>query len=137
MSSIPGVWSASGYEELTEHKKLEETLRKVRKPDETIFSSLFELRHNSIISHEGRSKIASIAFIDLSKHGADILDYIAQAREYLPLIVFILYTNEQEYKRFKAEIPYDEANRFEHYYKLRKHRELTFEIEEQAVQSPP
>jgi hypothetical protein len=131
LASIPGVWSASSYEELADYKKLDEALAKVRQPDEVISASLSEFRHDNYQLRT--SALASIAFIDLARAGSEILQDITLVRTSLPAIVFILYTTDREYQKLKDEIPVEWASRFEHYYKLRKGRELIFETEVRRI----
>lgn len=139
LASIPGVWSTSSYEQLADYKKLQAALTKVSQPDEIIFASLSEFLHDNyqirqaIAENKDPVGLASIAFIDLAQAGSEILKEIGLVRTYLPMIVFILYTSEGEYQRVKEEVPDEWAGRFEHYYKLRKGRELIFEAEVREI----
>lgn len=137
--SIRGSWSAKGYKELAHHKKLEATLKKVNQPDEMVFTSLAELRHDTpqlrqIITEDNRQPIlAGIAFIDLAQPSPEILEDMALVQKYFPAIVFILYTSGGEYKRFKSETAAEWADQFEHYYKLRKGADLIFEAKVREI----
>ena len=139
LASIRGSWSASGYKELTHYKKLEATLKKVSQPDEAVFTSLAELRHDTPQLRRALAEsnpwpvFAGIAFIDLAQPSSEILEDIALVREYFPAIVFILYTSGAEYKRFKDEAPAEWADRFEHYYKLRKGGDLVFDAKVREI----
>lgn len=139
LASIRGSWSASSYKELAHYKKLEAALKKVSQPDEAVFTSLAELRHDTpqlrqaLAENEPRPIFAGIAFIDLAQPSSQILEDIALVRTYLPAIVFILYTSGAEYKRFKDEVPAEWADQFEHYYKLRKGGDLVFEAKVREI----
>lgn len=139
LASIRGSWSAGSYKELAHHKKLEAALQKVIRPDEAVFSSVGELRHDTpqlrrpLTESEPRPVFAGIAFIDLAQPGAQILEDMALVRAYLPAVVFILYTTKAEYKRFKDEAPPEWAGQFEHYYKLGKGGDLVFEAKVREI----
>lgn len=106
LASIGGSWSAGSYQELAHYKKLEAALKRVSRPDEAVFTSVAELRHDTpqlrrpLTENEPRPVLAGIAFVDLAQPGAQLLEDMALARTYLPAVVFILYTSGAEYKRF-------------------------------------
>jgi hypothetical protein len=137
--SIRGSWSTNGYKQLTDYKKLETALQKVSRPDEIIFPHLAQLGHDTPQLSQAITKntplpiLAGIAFIDLAQPSAEILEDIALVRSYLPAVVFILYTSGSEYKRFKTRAPAEWAERFEHYYKLRKGGDLIFEAQVREI----
>ena len=139
LASIRGSWSASGYKELAHYKKLEATLKKVSQPDEAVFTSLAELRHDTpqlrqaLAESKPSPLFAGIAFIDLAQPSSEILEDIGLVRKYFLAIVFILYTSGGEYKRFKDEAPAEWADRFEHYYKLRKGGDLVFDVKVREI----
>ncbi|MCL4300063.1 MAG: hypothetical protein KJ077_30295 [Anaerolineae bacterium] len=139
LASIRGSWSAGSYGELAHYKKLEAALKRVSRPDEAVFTSVAELRHDTpqlrrpFAENEPRPVLAGIAFVDLAQPGAQILEDMALVRTYLPAVVFILYTSGAEYKRFKDEAPPEWAGQFEHYYKLRKGGELVFEAKVREI----
>jgi hypothetical protein len=139
LASIRGSWSASGYKELAHYKKLEATLKRVSQPDEVVFTSLAELRHDTpqlrraLAESKPWPVFAGIAFIDLAQPSSEILEDIDLVRKYFPAIVFILYTSGDEYKRFKDEAPAEWADRFEYYYKLRKGGDLVFDAKVREI----
>lgn len=139
LASIRGSWSANGYKELAYYKKLEAALKRVSRPDEAVFTSLAELRHDTpelrqvLAEGETRPVLAGIAFIDLASPSAEILADMALVQAYLPALVFILYTTGGEYKRLKDEAPAEWAEQFEHYYKLRKGGDLAFEAKVREI----
>lgn len=139
LTSIRGSWSVEGYKQLTDYKKLETAVQKVSQPDEIVLPHLAQLIHDTpplrqvFTENNPPPAFAGIAFIDLAQPGAEIVEDMALIRSYLPAVVFILYTSNKEYKRFKGEAPADLAGRLEHYYKLRKGDDLIFETKVREI----
>jgi hypothetical protein len=127
LCSVHGEWNIDGsYTELTGVDELYESLRGNNKPNEIIFGGLSEAYHTdtrlarAANGQEDYPAIASIVFLNLSKHGFNVIGDIQTTRKYLPGAVFILYGSQSEYKRFKSEISQEWSDKFEHYFKFYK-----------------
>ncbi|WP_437570886.1 toll/interleukin-1 receptor domain-containing protein [Sorangium sp. So ce542] len=114
---VRGGFSSSGYTELTGQRSLREALDRVKCSDEGVYSSLGSLYHGVC---GDSSMVALIVFLNLSLPGSDMPFEIELIRRHFPSSVFVLYGSGAEFQRCMAEIPSPWAERFQHYYLLRK-----------------
>ena len=136
------------------YQRLRETLERIKKADENICGSFGGVRHDYVsmtsrsytaiyIMYRGdeldrndgldeiremRTLAGTIFFVDLSIHGYEILEEMKRVREFSPTTVFVLYTDEIEYKRCKSELPGEWAQDFDHYYKVYKSEDSNFDL---------
>ena len=89
--------------------------------DEILFGGLSTAYHLDLRLHDDvKPNIGTVVFLNLSLPPKDIPGEIRWVRSYLPFAVFVLYTDDAEFQRYKNEAPMDLVDRLPHFHILRK-----------------